>query len=236
MKTIELRKALVIESDPGTQAAIRFALQELHQVHLRICSSGREGLQAATDFRADLLLLDVMMPEIDGPTVLAGLRQNALHSETPAIFLTSLVAPEDLRYDEALGVAGVIAKPIDPHTLGDRIVDLLTIYEGMPADTPWLSNELEVLDRLFSRELPMHLSRIRDVLDHCRTEPVTRARCAQLWEKIEDLRNSASAYGNHKISNAARRAEHRVAGLVLNPDRSTRDLREIERELMSWVR
>lgn len=232
MKTVELRKVLVIDDDLATQAAIRFALQDLHQVHLRICSSAREGLQAATGFQADLLLLGAMMPEIDGPTALAGLRQNELHHETPAIFLTSLVAPEDLQYYESLGVAGVIAKPFDPDTLGDRIVELLTIYDGMPADPPLLSSELEILHRAFSLELPLHLSRIRDVLDDCRNEPVTRASCARLWELIDDLRHSASAYGNHKISNAARRVEQRVAALVLSPDRRVRDLLEIEMDLM----
>lgn len=238
MKTIELRRVLVIEDDPDTQAAIRFALQELHQVHLRTCSTAHEGLQAAAEFGADLLLLDVMLPEIDGPTVLAGLRQNELHRDTPAIFLTSLVDPEDLRYYESLGVAGVIAKPFDPLTLGERIAGILDIYEGpptAPADTAPLAEELEVLHRVFARELPVRLARIRDALTHCRRDPVTRADCAQLWELIEDLRNAARAYGNHKISNAARRAEQRVAGLVLSADRSARDLLEIEMDLMGWA-
>ncbi len=235
MKNVELRKVLFIEDDLDTQAAVRFALQELHQVHLRTCSSAREGLQAAADFRADLLLLDVMMPEIDGPTVLAGLRQNEIHHDTPAIFLTSLVDPEDLRYYESLGVAGVISKPFDPMKLGDRIIELLSRYDGSPAEAAPLSQELEVLHRVFARELPVRLARIRDALTHCRRDPVTRADCAQLWEMIEDLRNSASAYGNHKISNAARRAEQRVAGLVLSADRSARDLLEIEMDLMSWA-
>ncbi len=234
MKTDEPRKVLVIENDPDTQAAIRFALQELHQVHLRICSTAREGLQAAAEFGADLLLLEVMMPEIDGPTVLAGLRQHELHRDTPAIFLTSLVDPEDLRYYQSLGVAGVIAKPFDPLKLGDRIAEILGTYEGPPADTSPLSEELEVLHRVFARELPLRLSRIRDALSRCRRDPVTRADCAQLWELIEDLRNAARAYGNHKISNAARRVELRVAGLVLSAERSARDLLEVEMELMSW--
>lgn len=235
MKTTELRKVLVIEDDLDTQAAIRFALQDLHQIHLRACSSAREGLQAGADYRADLLLLDVMMPEIDGPTVLAGLRQNEIHRDTPAIFLTSLVDPQDLRYYESLGVAGVIPKPFDPLTLGDRIMELLSRFDGMPDDLQPMSHELEVLHRVFARELPVRLSRIRDALTHCRRDPVTRADCAQLWEMIEELRNSASAYGNHKISNAARRAEQRVAGLVLSADRSARDLLEIEMDLMTWA-
>ncbi len=234
MTSVDIRKVLFIEDDLDTQAAVRFALQELHGVHLRTCSSAREGLQAASDYRADLLLLDVMMPEIDGPTVLAGLRQHAIHRDTPAIFLTSLVDPDDLRYYASLGVIGVIPKPFIPMTLGERIAEMMAAAEGPPVDPPLLAHELEVLHRVFARELPIRLSRIRDALTHCRRDPVTRAECAQLWELIEDLRNSANAYGNHKISDAARRAEQRVAGLVLSAERSARDLLEIEMDLMSW--
>ena len=234
MKTVELRKVLVIEDDPDTQAAIRFALQQLHRVHLRTCSTAHEGLQAAAEFGADLLLLDVMLPDIDGPTVLAGLRQNALHRDTPAIFLTSLVDAEDLRYYESLGVAGVIVKPFDPLTLGDRITEILTIHEGRPADISPLSEELEVLHRVFARDLPVRLSRIRDAMKHCRRDPVTRSDCVRLWEMIEDLHSAARVYGNHQMSNAARRAEQRVAGLVLSTERSARDLLEIETDLMRW--
>ncbi len=233
MNVVEIRKVLLVEDDLDTQAAVRFALQELHQAHLRICSTAREGLQAAADFRADLLLLDVMLPEIDGPTVLAGLRQNDIHRDTPAIFLTSLVDPDDMRYYQSLGVAGVIAKPFDPMQLGTEILKILSASAAEPP--PLMSDELAVLHRVFARELPVRLGRIRDALSQCRQDPVTRAECAQLWELIEDLRNAASTYGNHQISTAARRAEQRVAALVLSADRSARDLLEIEMDLMAWA-
>lgn len=235
MDSVEIRKVLCVEDDLDTQAAVRLALQGVHQLQLRLCSSARECLQAAAGFPADLLLLDVMMPEIDGPTLLAGLRQQPLHHHTPAIFLTSLVDPEDLRYYDSLGVAGVIPKPFDPMTLGERIIALLTDYRGAPPALPPLSAELEVLHRVFARELPVRMDRIRDALNQCRKGPVTRADCTQLWELIEDLRNSANAYGNHRISDAAYRAEQRVAGLVLSPERRLCDLLEIEMDLMGWA-
>lgn len=234
MKPVDIQSVLFVEDDTDTQAAVRFALQDLHQIHLRVCSSAHEALQAAADFRANLLLLDVMLPEIDGPTVLAGLRQNALHRDTPAIFLTSLVQPDDLRYYQSLGVAGVISKPFDPLTLADRIAAILGAMPDVQPSPPAMPEELDMLHRVFARELPIKLERIRGALQQCRTEPIARQECARLWELIEDLRNCASAYGNHRISSAARRAEQRVASLVLSPRRSSRDLLEIEMELMGW--
>lgn len=234
MRTIEIQSVLFVEDDADTQAAVRFALQDLHQIQLRVCSSAREGLHAAANFGADLLLLDVMMPEIDGPTALAGLRQSSLHRHTPAIFLTSLVQPDDLRYYRSLGVAGVIPKPFDPLKLAGQIAALLAGLADAPPAVPDMPAELSALHRAFGRELPARLERIRCALAECRADPNARHDWTRLWELIEDLYNAASAHGNHQIAAAARRAEQRAACLVLAPNRSVRDLIEIEMELMGW--
>ncbi len=234
MKTTDIQSVLFIEDDADTQAAVRFALQDLHQIQLRVCSSAREGLQAAANFGADLLLLDVMMPEIDGPTALAGLRQSSLHRHTPAIFLTSLVRPEDVRYYRSLGAVGVIPKPFDPLSLAGQIAELLAGQPATPPVVPDMPAELGALHRTFARGLPVRLERIRCALAECRADPASRVEWIQLWELIEDLSNAGSAYGNHQIAAAARRAEQRVASLVLSPKRSARDLMDIEMELMGW--
>ncbi len=231
----ELQSVLFVEDDPDAQAAVRFALQDMHQDHLRICSSGHEGLQAATGFAASVLLLDVMMPEIDGASVLAGLRQNDMHRLTPAIFLTSLVDPEDMRYYRSLGVAGVIAKPFDPLTLGERIVTILRESKGREVSPPAMVDELGALQRVFERELPAKLMKITDTLASCRSGPVTRASCIMLWELVEDLRNKACAYGHRKIATDLQRVEQTAARLVLSPVRSDGDFARMEMELLSWA-
>ncbi len=230
----ELQSVLFVEDDSDTQAAVRFALETLHQVHLRVCSSAREALLAAAEFPASLLLLDVMMPEIDGVSVLAGLRQNELHHQTPAIFLTSLVDEENLRYYSSLGVAGVIAKPFDPLTLGERIVELLRVERGRIAPLPVLNEELRSLQQVFERELPARLARIRELVARGTSGPVTRADCARLWELLEDLRNAATSYGHQRIAQDALGAEQAAASLVLASERSVDDFLRIERRLLDW--
>lgn len=232
----EFGSVLFIEDDPDAQAAVRFALQDMHQVHLRICSSGHEGLQAAADFPADLLLLDVMMPEIDGASVLAGLRQLAIHRDTPAIFLTSLVDPEDMRYYRSLGVAGVIAKPFDPLILGDQIAAMLRDAATRETVLPPMTEELGALQRVFERELPLRLMRIRDALARCRHPgPVTRSDCVQVWELLDDLRNSANTYGHREIAERAQSIEQTAANLVLSASRSSGDLLKLEMDLLGWA-
>ncbi len=233
MNLHEIHSVLFVEDDPEAQVAVRFALQEVHGIHLRICSSAREALQAATDYPATVLLLDVMMPEIDGATVLAGLRQNELHRTTPAIFLTSLADPDDVRYYRSLGAAGVISKPFDPLTLGQQIGEILAADDEGDAAFPPLTRELDALHRVFERELPQRLENIRAALRRCRVGPLTRADCAVLWDLVEELRNAAAAYGHHRIAHEALRIEQAAASMVLNPERSTGDLLQIEIGLLS---
>ncbi len=234
MSLTECHTVLVVEDDLHAQSAMRFALQDMHRLDVRICSGAREALQAAEDFPADLLLLDVKMPEIDGATLLAGLRQLPLHHSTPVIFVTASVDPDDMRYYRSLGVAGVIAKPFDPLQLGQRIADILAQHAEDEVAAPALTRELDALHRVFESELPQRLSRIRDLLQRCRSGPVTRPDCAQLWELIEDLRSSAARYGHHQMAIDAQRIGQSAASLVLSPSRSARELVAIEDDLMRW--
>ncbi len=234
MNLPEIHSVLFVEDDPDAQVAVRFALHEMHGIHLRICSTAREALAAAMDYPATVLLLDVMMPEIDGVSMLAGLRQNELHRTTPAIFLTSMADPDDVRYYRSLGAAGVISKPFDPLTLRQQISEILSDGEGADADAPQMSRELGALHRVFERELPQRLDKIRGALARCRCGPLTRVDCAALWSLVEELRNVAAAYGHHRIAAEAMRLEQAAASMVLNPERSISDLLKIEIGLLSF--
>jgi CheY-like chemotaxis protein len=86
---------------------------------------GREAVDIATRERPDAVLLDVMMPDMDGPTAFLLLRANARTSDIPVIFLTAKVQTADRQRYMSLGVSGVIAKPFDPMHLGQEIATLL---------------------------------------------------------------------------------------------------------------
>ncbi len=87
--------------------------------------SGADGVALAASERPDVILLDVEMPDLDGPATLAALRAQAATREVPVLFLTGHSADEDRARLEALGAAGVIAKPFQPARLGDEIARLL---------------------------------------------------------------------------------------------------------------
>jgi CheY-like chemotaxis protein len=117
----KLTRILYVEDDPDIQTIARLALEALGGFTLAICSSGDEALQRAPDFQAQLILLDVMMPGMDGPRTLKMLRGFTPYATTPVIFMTAKVQPGDVAHYLALGAVDVIPKPFDPMTLSNQV-------------------------------------------------------------------------------------------------------------------
>ena len=119
--TNPLNLVLYVEDDPDIQMVAQMALEVVGGLRLRACSSGAEALQAAAECHPDLLLLDVMMPGMDGPATLAALRQLPNTATTPVIFMTAKVQSSEVAHYRSLGALGVIAKPFDPMLLAQQV-------------------------------------------------------------------------------------------------------------------
>jgi len=120
-----LTKILYVEDDVDIQSVAKIALEIVGGFTLRSCSSGKEAVNPlSVEFAPDLMLLDVMMPEMDGPTTLARLREFPALSKTPVVFMTAKVQASEVAYYKSLGAIGVIAKPFDPMTLATQIRQL----------------------------------------------------------------------------------------------------------------
>jgi CheY-like chemotaxis protein len=117
----ELNRILYVEDEPDIQAVAKLALEMVGGFSVRICSSGQEALEAVSAFAPDLILLDVMMPGMDGPTTLVKLRENPGLASTPAIFMTAKVQPQEVAHYKTLGALDVIPKPFDPMTLSETV-------------------------------------------------------------------------------------------------------------------
>ncbi len=114
-------KVLYVEDDPDIQVIARIALEDIGGFDVRACTSGGEALSAVADFQPDLLLLDVMMPGMDGPTLLGRLRDTGKGATAPVIFMTARVQRSEVDYYRSLGALTVISKPFDPLTLAQQI-------------------------------------------------------------------------------------------------------------------
>ena len=117
----ELNKILYVEDEPDIQAIASIALENVGGFNILICSSGQEAIDKAADFAPDLILLDVMMPGMDGPSTLEQLRKQTSLANTPVMFMTAKVQPQEIEQFKAFGAIEVIAKPFDPMSLADTI-------------------------------------------------------------------------------------------------------------------
>lgn len=109
---------LLADDEPDIRDIMEAALQRDPFFVPRSCASGSEVLLAAIEWRPDIVLLDVAMPELDGPTALKRLREDKRTAVIPAVFVTGCVRKQERERLKALGAAGVIAKPFDPLSLG----------------------------------------------------------------------------------------------------------------------
>jgi two-component system, OmpR family, response regulator len=116
-----LQKILYVDDEKDIQTIARMALEMVGKFTVRACSSGSEAVNAFPEFRPDLVLLDVMMPEMDGPTTLARIRVLAGGEAIPVVFMTAKVQQHEIAYLKNLGALEVIAKPFDPMTLSTAI-------------------------------------------------------------------------------------------------------------------
>jgi CheY-like chemotaxis protein len=127
---VELKKILYVEDDTGIQLVAKLALEDVGGMEVKICSSGQEALDIANVFQPDLLLLDVMMPGLDGPSTLQELRKLGHTRQTPAIFMTAKVQPQEVEeLNQLAGTIAVIAKPFDPITLADQLRQAWNSYQ-----------------------------------------------------------------------------------------------------------
>ena len=116
-----LQRILYVEDDPDIRMVGAMALEAVGGFTVIACASGAEAIDAAPTAGADLILLDVMMPGMDGHATLTALRELPATANTPAIFLTAKVQPAEVAKHKALGALDVIAKPFDPMELADQI-------------------------------------------------------------------------------------------------------------------
>jgi CheY-like chemotaxis protein len=120
------RTALVVDDEPDLRLIASMSLAIVGNWRVVEAGSGAEALVLARTGRPDVILLDVMMPELDGLATFALLRQDPVCADVPVIFMTAKVQAHEVARYRGVGAAGVILKPFDPMRLADRVHEILT--------------------------------------------------------------------------------------------------------------
>lgn len=119
------RKILIVDDESDIREVAAMSIEAVCGWSVVQADSGPKGIQIAQQQHPDVILLDVMMPDMDGPTTLRNLRSNPSIAQIPVIFLTAKVQSTDRKRFAEMGVDAILAKPFDPLLLCTQIAEAL---------------------------------------------------------------------------------------------------------------
>ena len=124
-----LNRICYVEDDEDIQRIVRMSLERVGKMTVAVVSDPTQAIQTITDFRPDMVMLDWMMPVMDGPTLFKEMKQRPETSGLPVVFITAKASQRDLDELKALGAAGTISKPFSPKELPEQ---LRAIWASLP--------------------------------------------------------------------------------------------------------
>ncbi len=115
---------MYVEDDPDLRKIVTVSLAEKGGFTVQVCDSGEQALKQVGEFQPDLIIMDVMMEDMDGPVTLGELRKLPETASIPVLFMTSRLLPWDVENYKRIGAAGVIKKPFHPLKLAEQVKEL----------------------------------------------------------------------------------------------------------------
>ena len=186
-------RVLHVDDEPDIREVVKISLGLDPDVLTQSCSSGQEALAAAVDWAPDIILLDVMMPVMDGAATLVRLRENSRTAGIPVVFMTARAQSRELDLFRSLGAAGVIPKPFDPMTL---VASLRTHIEPPAA-------RLGAMRREFLRRVDGDLIALAGYWSALEDGTAVRSSLAGIRRIAHGLAGAGGIFGFDEISEAA---------------------------------
>jgi two-component system OmpR family response regulator len=200
-------RILHVDDEPDIREVVELSFGLDPDFVVQSCGSGKEALAAAAQWQPDLILLDVMMPVMDGPATLVQLRENARTASIPVIFMTARAQAREVDRFRSLGAVGVIPKPFDPMTLAASVRSYV-----LPAHDPMEDLRAGFLLRV--KRDAAALSGDRLVLEGGNRMPGTLDRIKRI---AHGLSGAGGIYGYAEISDAAAELEDAVIAELSDP-------------------
>lgn len=129
MNRAALKTVLYVDDEPDIREVVQMSLSLVEGLDIHTCESGARALEVLPALLPDLVLLDVMMPGMDGPSTLTRMRSTPALAHLPVVFVTAKAMPQEVARFKEMGAVAVIAKPFDPMQLGQQVI---AIWEGIP--------------------------------------------------------------------------------------------------------
>ncbi|THD43828.1 MAG: response regulator [Bradyrhizobium sp.] len=202
-------RVLHVDDEPDIREVAKISLGLDPDFSVRSCGSGAEALAVAVDWRPNFILLDVMMPVMDGPATLVRLREDARTASIPVIFMTARAQAREVDRFRSLGAVGVIPKPFDPMTLASSVRSYVqSTHDPLEDLRAGFLNRIrkDLVALMGDRAALKDGSRLPSVLDRIK-------RCAH------GLSGAGGIYGFAEISEAAADLEDAAVAELAEPGR-----------------
>ena len=208
-KLKRLSRVLFIEDEADIRLVAKMALERAGGLEVLACKSGEEALRRATQFRPDLVLLDVMMPEMDGPATLAKLRLLPGLELTPVIFITAKVQPGEIAHLKSLGALEVIAKPFDPMLLASQLTEIWASAPALSSANDTRHDGLEELRKQYAQSFGEKWRRLNDAWALAKEGDTGALQRVRLY--AHTMAGSGATIGFPEVSRLASEVEHLLA-------------------------
>ena len=217
-------RILHVDDEPDIREIVEMSLGLSAEFEVRGCACGADAIAAAAEWAPYLILLDVMMPGMDGPTTLAHLRRDSRTADIPVLFMTARAQAREVEQFIALGAQGVVSKPFDPMTLGFAVRSHLQTLR------------LEALRNLFVGRAKNDAATLATCRSSLRRE-ASPATIRRIQEIAHGLAGAAGLFGYDQISSdaAALEEEAVMTGLDCRIDEAAHDLAHAIDRLLSRI-
>ena len=217
MNATALRTVLYVDDEPDIREIVRIALGLTRGLAVHTASSGEQALTLVHEQQPDLVLLDVMMPGLDGPGTLGRMRKDPKTASIPAIFMTAKAMPKEIALLLEMGALGVIAKPFDPMLLAAQVTSLWhrgwAELQGVVkvADYSGLHRQVTKFGEKFLQRTRKEAVRLHSLIEVI--HPGDVAQLEELKNLVHRIRGSGSTFGFVAVSECAGEIERMVDGL-----------------------
>ncbi len=156
-----LQRILIVDDEPDINMIAKISLESFGKYNVETCSSGVEALKKAEWFEPNLILLDVMMPFMDGEETIRKLKRNPKTANIPVIFVTARIFKKDILKYKELGALDVIPKPFDPIGLPNLIKEIWNGFNSRQEAEKEITEKLVEMQAAFMEGLPERLTDLR---------------------------------------------------------------------------
>jgi CheY-like chemotaxis protein len=216
-------RVLVVDDDPDVQTLVALALAQAGGFTVEPCTSAAAAQERARSFRPDVILMDVMMPGVDGLQALARLRADAGTSGIPVVLISAGIEAGDCGRYRELGARGVIPKPFNAVELP---ATLRRIREG-EAVAPAYPREVRDLGSVYLTELPAMIDSMRALAAALAEAAWARPPAEALLQLAHRLSGSAGLFGLERLASAAATLESMLKRALDGPWPPARPVRDV---------